>query len=130
MDLKQIAERNEVDEDKNLLELNFYTDARTPAIRDALDFVTASCLNSSINFVKVERDIREGEDGENLSKEFIILDAEDVDAKFVQGLTQELLESLEYEYELGSNGANPDLLYVVVDLPREFIDEDELGDEE
>lgn len=126
MELDTLVERNEdVDEDKNQLNVNFYTDARTPEIADALRFVTAACVQSGIRFVKIEHDIRQ-EDGENCSKEFIVLDAEEADHQVTQSLTQELIEFLDYDYELGADGRNPNILYVVAELPEELLDEDEL----
>jgi len=38
---------------------------------------------------------------------------------------QERLEFCDYEYELGSSNRNPEQLFVVADLPEEFVEEDE-----
>lgn len=124
MEIESIAEREDLKEDKNRLEIDFFTEARTDAIREALEFVAASCVNSSMNLIEIQHHF--DEEG---SKEYIVLDAEDVSAKFVQGLTQELIKSCDSEFELGSSQRSPDVLYIVADLPDELVSEDELQDD-
>lgn len=119
MDLDRLVERNDEDETGEKLKLNFYTEAETDAIREALEFVSAACINSKHSIAEVNQET-EGEE----NKEFIVIDCEDSDHQTTQGLMQELIEFSDYDYELGASNRNPDVLYVVADLPDEFVGDD------
>lgn len=114
MDLQRLAERNEdfEEEEKSKLELQFFTDAETDAIHEALRFVSAACLHSKHSIAEVAQDEEDG-------KEFIILDCEDSDHATTQGLVQELFDNNSYDYDLGADNREPDKLYIVADLPDE-----------
>ncbi len=120
MDLEALVERNDENETREKLELSFYSEAKTEAIREALRFVSAACIHSKHRIADVTQDTEMDD-----PKEFIIIDCEDSDHKTTQGLTQELLDYCDYEYELGSSNRNADQLFVVADLPEEFVEEDE-----
>ena len=119
--MQHIELAEEVPEDMETVAPEIYTQAKTDSIRYAFEIAVAASAQSGLKILKVSQ---------NEGREILALQAEDAEAVVIQNFTTHIVNNEDYEFELGSHERNPDILFVVSDLPEELQETEDEQDEE
>lgn len=116
MQLADLLPEDEKADETQVIEAEFVTEAVTDEIRHALKVAIAASAQSGLKILRVNQD-------EDAGQEILALNGEDAEATVIQSITSHF-NLHEFEYELGSHSQNPDILFVVAELPEAGIKEE------
>lgn len=121
MKTKQYAEETDGynTENKNLLSIDYYTEAESQVIQEVLERVAEATLQSGMRFMKTTLDQTKG-------KETVFLDAEDCTASVIANVVSDLKE---LDENLGFRGTRQSMDHLVIIYEDESLVKD-LKDEE